>query len=56
MFLVPQTDGNLVLYNAYAVQQMGGTSPLAAIWNSGTYNNGGPQPFVLAMQQVIWSA
>ena len=51
-FLVAQTDGNLVLYSAYAVQQFGGTTSFAAIWQSGTYNNGGPQPFTLAMQQV----
>ena len=53
VFLVPQSDGNLVLYNAYAVEQFGGTTVLAALWESGTYNNGGPQPFVLAMQQVL---
>jgi hypothetical protein len=53
VFLVPQSDGNLVLYNAYAVQQFGGTTTVAAIWNSGTYNTGAPQPFVLAMQQVL---
>lgn len=52
VFLVAQTDGNLVIYNAYAVQQFGGTTPVAALWASNTYNNGGPQPFILAMQQV----
>ena len=55
-FLVPQTDGNLVVYNAYAVAKLGHTAPEAALWQSGTYLNGGPQPFVLAMQQVIHSA
>ena len=53
VFLVPQSDGNLVLYNTYAVEHFGGTTVLAALWESGTYNNGGPQPFVLAMQQVL---
>ena len=52
VFLVPQTDGNLVIYNAHAVAKLGHTAVEAAIWQSGTYNNGGPQPFVLAMQQV----
>lgn len=51
-FLVPQTDGNLVMYNAYAVAQLGHTAAEAALWQSGTYNNGGPQPFTLAMQKV----
>ena len=52
VFLVPQTDGNLVIYNAYAVAKLGHTAAEAAIWESGTYNNGGPQPFTLAMQEV----
>ena len=53
VFIVPQTDGNLVLYNAYAVAQLGHTAVQAALWQSGTYGNSGPQPFILAMQQVI---
>ena len=53
VFLVPQTDGNLVLYNAYAVARLGHTAVEAALWQSGTYGNPGPQPYILAMQQVM---
>lgn len=56
VFLVPQADMNLVLYNAYAVQQYGGTTAVAAIWQSGTARPQGIiqgfPPGVLAMQQV----
>ena len=51
VFLVVQTDGNIVVYNALAYGLYGAHST-AAIWTSQTGGSANG-PFSLAMQQVV---
>ena len=51
VFLIIQSDGNLVLYNTAKYASSGPTSA-AAFWSSGTYGTGHPAPFQLNMQPV----
>jgi hypothetical protein len=49
-FLVPQSDGNLVLYNV-ALYRTYGPTKAAAVWAANS-NGGGKGPYTLIMQQV----
>jgi hypothetical protein len=50
-FLIPQPDGNLVLYNTALVNQYGRTGN-AALYGSGSYTTNPVNPYYLTMQTV----
>lgn len=50
-FLVPQSDGNVVLYNTSIVNQRGYVAA-AAMWASNTYSTSPVNPYKLIMQTV----